>query len=225
MGRKGHGTPDEGVQSTIDDARSAEVPYYFSPAPEYLNPHRPAYETYDEMQTPYAAEHGRPHDPEDFDFASRLDLDDDSSEFDDRSSSYTFAERLPTPPNARRPIGNFDDPYGIGDSVRGGNVYGLDDALSNLDADPDPDDLPRHFDNPGSGGMRSSPGISKGHSIPEQGAQGWIDSPRRHVPLPGVPDERRSEPAIVYAPRPRRLITDSEGVVIDFDDDDDEFPE
>ena len=184
--------PDD--EAPRHEAPPLQAPYYVSPAPEYLNPHRPAYEAYDEVRTTYPAEPPGHYDPNDFDFASRLDLDDDAPENEDGSSSYTFAEQLPRPGNPRRPVADFDDPYGVVSSNLE-DTYGLDDALSNLDADPDPSDLPyRSPSNP------------------------------RPRPLPGLPDRYR-EPASPHAPRSRRLATESEGVVIDFDDDDDEYPE
>lgn len=128
---------------------------------------------------PLRAAVSRPY-PNDFDndFASRLDLDDDEMpEHIADADSYTFADRISAGRVASPPAG-FDDPYG------------LEDALSNLDAEAI---------DPRSDRRRSSPS--------------------RRPPLPGMPAELRDDPfETAPAPRPKRFVTE-DGVVIDFDDD------
>lgn len=115
----------------------------------------------------------------DYDFAARLDLDDDDSAHTEDGGSYTFADRI-SPGNVASPAPTFDEPYG------------LEDALSNLDADSEVID-------PASDRRRVSQ--------------------TRRPPLPGMPAERTSDFGAAQAPRSRRFVTE-DGVIIDFDDDD-----
>lgn len=115
----------------------------------------------------------------DYDFASRLDLDEDESAPTEDGGSYTFADRI-APGNVSSPVVTIEDPYG------------LEDALSNLDADSEVID-------PASDRRRAP------HT--------------RRPPLPGMPTERSNDFSAGEAPRSRRFVTE-DGIVIDFDDDD-----